>query len=447
MSSWFSRLLGRGDAAPAATADAPPVKRSAPPPQRSRAEPALAAQTAAATLPIARRPLIDRDGRLAGFEFPLPELLARRLAQRSDETVVTAHVGALLAATRPVAESGRVALVALPREISAQSLARPALLAHLKNQWLVFDDSAFADGAGQGLDALRAIGAVIGAAQTPRGAASFVRVDAGGSDRAGACAAIAACRSAAPRTRIVASGLADVDDVEAVLAAGADFATGHHDRQGAARGSVVLPPAMARVTRLMNQVLQDAELADIAAELRSDVSLSYELLRHANSPLLGLRRQVDAADQAVMLLGRGGLYRWLCARLLAALPGRVSARALQEIALARALLFERLAEAAGAPAAPLYTMGLLSLLDVMVPMPMAEALAPLNLPPEMRSALVDRSGPWAHLLALAGSLERADLTAADALAQALGGLPAVLAANDAAWHDAAEAAKAMWAGT
>jgi EAL and modified HD-GYP domain-containing signal transduction protein len=223
------------------------------------------------------------------------------------------------------------------------------------------------------------------------------------------------------------------------------MAAGHHDRQGARRSTVLLPPAIARVTHLLNQVLQDAELADITAELRSDVSLSYEILRHANSPFFGLPRQVDATDQAVMLLGRDALYRWLCARLLAALPGRATARALQEIALARALLFERLAGAVGAPAPTLYTLGLLSLLDVMVPMPMAEALAPLNLPDQMRAALVEHSGPWAPLLTLAACLERGDVAGAAAPAQSFGGLQAVLAANEVAWHAAAQSAAVLWA--
>ena len=272
-----------------------------------------------------------------------------------------------------------------------------------------------------------------------------VRIEASGADRNATTRAIAACRTAAPRARIVAAGLGDVDDVEAVLAAGADMATGHHDRQGAPRGAVPLPPALARVTRLLNQVLQDADLSEIAAELRSDVSLSYELLRHANSPLLGLQRQVDATEQAVMLLGRDSIYRWLCARLLAALPGRATARALQEIALARALLFERLAGAVGAPAPTLYTLGLLSLLDVMVPMPMAEALAPLNLPKEMRLALVDRSGPWAPLVTMAADLERGDLSAAGVHAARYGGLQVVLAANEAAWQAAGLSASDLWA--
>lgn len=277
----------------------------------------------------------------------------------------------------------------------------------------------------------------------PQRGASFVRIDAAGLDRAAAAAAVAACRAAAPGARVVACGLADVEDVEAVLGAGADLAAGHLDRLRAMPAAASLPTSMLRVSRLLNQVVHDDGLAAIAAELRADVGLSYELLRHANSPLLGLRRQVDALDQAVMLLGRERLYRWLCARLLAAAPGRRASRALLEVALARAALFERLAPACGAPPSALYTVGLLSLLDVMVPMPMAQALAPLNLPPEAQAALIRREGPWGALLTLAACLERGDLDAAAAPAAAYGGLAAVVAANVQAWDYAAQAAAAM----
>jgi EAL and modified HD-GYP domain-containing signal transduction protein len=90
-------------------------------------------------------------------------------------------------------------------------------------------------------------------------------------------------------------------------------------------------------------------------------------------------------------------------------------------------------------------MGLLSLLDVMLPMPMRDAIKPLNLPPEMRAALVDGAGPWSALVPLAICLERGDLEGAGALSRAFGGLPAVLAANDAAWQDAAQLAASFWA--
>ncbi len=145
-----------------------------------------------------------------------------------------------------------------------------------------------------------------------------------------------------------------------------------------------------------------------------------------------------------MLLGRDALYRWLCTRLLAALPGRATARALQEIALTRALLFEQLAPACGVAPSVGYTVGMLSLLDVMAPMPMAEAIQPLNLPPATADALVHRRGPLGALLHLAGCLERGDLAGAAALAAPYGGPAAVLQAQDAAWQGARAAAAELW---
>ncbi len=198
------------------------------------------------------------------------------------------------------------------------------------------------------------------------------------------------------------------------------------------------------MTRLLHQLLHGAELAVLGAALRADVSLSYELLRHANSPLLGLSRRIDAVEPAVMLLGRDALYRWLCTRLLAALPGRGTARALQEIALARALLFEQLAPACGLAPTVGYTVGMLSLLDVMVPMPMADAIRPLNLPPATADALVHRRGPLGALLTLASCLERGDLAGAAVAAGAVGGLPAALPAHEAAWQAARAAATELW---
>jgi hypothetical protein len=85
------------------------------------------------------------------------------------------------------------------------------------------------------------------------------------------------------------------------------------------------------------------------------------------------------------------------------------------------------------------------LLDVMVPMPMADALAPLNLSPETAQALIERRGPWAGLIELAECLERGDLAGAAPRAAPLGGLPAVTAAADQAWAFANAAAATLWA--
>jgi EAL and modified HD-GYP domain-containing signal transduction protein len=429
MASWLTRWFGRASNASAPATPAAPAA-SLPP-----AEPSAPAER----VTVARRPLIDREGRLAGFEFPLSDVMARRVAQGADDMVLGAHAQALFAAMRPNAHADRVALVTLPLAL----LRRPAVAAHVPDHaWLATEPSPPQGDAT--LQALRERGVRLGASQVPQRGADFVRVDVTGLDRDAAAATIAACRAAAPRSRVVATGLIDVDEVEAVLAAGADLAAGHYEQMRRSAAGATLPPSTVRVCTLLNQVLHDADLAAIGAELRADVGLSYELLRHANSPLLGLQRRVEAADQAVMLLGRDHLYRWLCARLLGAAGTRPVARALQEIALARAALFEQLAPAVGATPSALYTLGLLSLLDVMVPMPMADALAPLRLPPETVQALVERSGPWSGLIGLAQCLERGDLAGAAPLAEPLGGLPAVTAAADQAWAFAREAASTLW---
>jgi hypothetical protein len=76
---------------------------------------------------------------------------------------------------------------------------------------------------------------------------------------------------------------------------------------------------------------------------------------------------------------------------------------------------------------------------------MAEALAPLRLPPETVQALVERNGPWSGLIRVAQCLERGDLAGAAPLAEPLGGLPAVTAAADQAWAFARDAASTLWA--
>jgi EAL and modified HD-GYP domain-containing signal transduction protein len=400
------------------------------------------AAAADAALPVARRLLIDRDGRLAGFEFPVPDVMGKRLAQGADDRVVSAHARALLAALQPTVDAGRVAMATLP----AGLLAREGIVEQVPPKaWLVVSAESLPEPPPPWWGALTDRGVRLGVEQVPHRRAWFVRVDCSALDRDAAIAAVMACREAAPRARIVASQMADVDDVEAVLRAGADLASGRHEHMRQVPQGATLSPAMVQVQRLMNQVLHDAELSAIADGIRADVGLSYELLRYANSPLLGLSQQIDSVDSAVMLLGRDALFRWLCARLLAASKGRSAARALQEIALARALLFERLAPAGDAPPSTLFTLGLLSLLDVMVPMPMAAAVAPLGLPQDVRDALVDRSGPWASLLTLAQSLERGDIAGAEPAALQWGGIDEAAAAAEKAWAAAAEASASVWA--
>jgi EAL and modified HD-GYP domain-containing signal transduction protein len=249
-------------------------------------------------------------------------------------------------------------------------------------------------------------------------------------------ATISELRKAGASDAIIATGLPDVDAIERALAAGATLASGSFNTQVAAPRQRTLNGDVLRIIGLLNAVRDEHQpLGDLTRDLRGDVGLCYRLLRHVNSPAMGLTRSVESIDQAVLILGRSELYRWLSVLLLAAVSGRPSSRALQQVSLARARMLELLARECGTePPDTLFTVGLLSLLNVMLEMPMSQALQPLRLSEPAHNALLDRSGPWHAMLTLSEALERHDLDAATAAAANFGGIERVSQLSDDAWR-------------
>lgn len=140
-----------------------------------------------------------------------------------------------------------------------------------------------------------------------------------------------------------------------------------------------------------------------------------------------------------MLFGRAELTRWLTVMLLAAAAGRQAAPARQEHAQALGRLLETLARQSRVEAPQmLFTVGVLSRLDLLLNMPLAQAQAPLRLSPDVAQALLQRQGRWAPYLALADGLESDDETGFAALCAAFGGSKAVLTEAEGAWAWAAQ---------
>jgi len=168
--------------------------------------------------------------------------------------------------------------------------------------------------------------------------------------------------------------------------------------------------------------------------VRADVALGYRLLRYANSPAVGLRTPAETVEQAIAVLGRRELTRWLQVMLLTASASRPAQQALQQHTLMRARLLERLAERRGeAEPGAFFTLGLLSTLEPMLGVPLATAIAPLRLREEAQQALLQRRGPWEPQLALLDALEEPEETRAWAAAAQLGLGPELTEEAAAAW--------------
>ncbi len=161
---------------------------------------------------------------------------------------------------------------------------------------------------------------------------------------------------------------------------------------------------------LLNLANSDAEIAELAAALKQDPLLTYRVLRYLNSPAIGLSREISSIDQALIVLGRQRLARWLSVLLFSVKDPDFADWLLVESSLSRGRIMEILGQQRF-PAAEgdhLFITGVFSTLDRLLHIPLAEAVEKLRLPTNIRTALLERAGPYAPLLAVAEACEAFD---------------------------------------
>lgn len=181
------------------------------------------------------------------------------------------------------------------------------------------------------------------------------------------------------------------------------------------------------VIDMLNQIRSDAELKDIASTAMRDPAVVVKLLDMANSPLYGLPRKVAGIEEAITLLGRDALYRWLSLAMFHIDADSDRDRTLLVIALCRGALLEGLVGNTDRQRADeLFLVGLLSVIDCLLGQPMADILNRIRLPEQVAAVLLRNEGPYARYLQLAIMIERCRLDQAVVLAGAMQIAPAAL---------------------
>ncbi|MDQ8171254.1 MAG: EAL domain-containing protein [Gemmatimonadota bacterium] len=189
----------------------------------------------------------------------------------------------------------------------------------------------------------------------------------------------------------------------------------------AGRAVHVQHATMFSIMALLNE--PGATEAALEDAFRSHPSLSLSLLRIVNAASFG-GRSVDSIPYAIRLIGREALSRWMLIMLVATV-GAQSPVAHEAViaALVRGRFCEQVTvhTGSGDPAAR-FLVGLLSRMDALLGLPMADVLERLPVSDEVREALLHGTGPHAAVLHLADAYERAawqTVEADDAVAIAL----------------------------
>ncbi|NMM13133.1 MAG: HDOD domain-containing protein [Rhodoferax sp.] len=179
-------------------------------------------------------------------------------------------------------------------------------------------------------------------------------------------------------------------------------------------------PAQAAIIQLINLVRKQASTAEIEEVLKRDPTLSFNLLRFINSSGFGLSCEITSFRHAVMILGLKKLFRW-AALLLTTSRTTGVAPAVGNMAVVRGRLMELLATELLPPdeCDNAFVVGVFSLLDTMLGIPLEKALESISLPETVVNALLHHTGVLAPFLELTKACENADDEAFGRTADAL----------------------------
>jgi EAL and modified HD-GYP domain-containing signal transduction protein len=199
-----------------------------------------------------------------------------------------------------------------------------------------------------------------------------------------------------------------------------------------------------KLLKLLSLVAQDADTREIEVIFREEPKLSYNLLRLVNSVAVGAKTSIGSFSQAIAILGRRQLQRWLQLLIYANQLSHVrEPNPLLQLAAARGRQMELLVGAIE-PAIDIeefgdtaFMTGIFSLLDVLLKLPMSEILDALPLQKDIHDAMGSRQGILGHLLSTIICAESGDFPGAAETLRQIGINPSR--------HASAQTAALFWA--
>jgi c-di-GMP-related signal transduction protein len=144
-----------------------------------------------------------------------------------------------------------------------------------------------------------------------------------------------------------------------------------------------------RLLQAANQ--SEMDIQTVAERVKAEAAVSYRLLRYLNSSAFFLASEVHSIPHALSLLGERGIRRWVSLVAVACMADD-KPQELVMLPLIRARFCELLAPRAGLGNASndLFLVGLLSAIDAILDMTMADILKELKLREDICDALLGR---------------------------------------------------------
>jgi c-di-GMP-related signal transduction protein len=178
------------------------------------------------------------------------------------------------------------------------------------------------------------------------------------------------------------------EEFTATKKAGFSYFQGYFFRRPEVMQAKEIPASRVNYLRLLRAVSQpELNQREFESMIKQEVSICYRLLRYLNSAAFGIQSEVHSVRHALALLGEREVRRWV--RLVATLAiGENRSSELVTAAMVRARFCELLAPRVPHGESDLFLMGMLSMVDAILEIPMTNVLESIPLDQETKSLLL-----------------------------------------------------------
>jgi EAL and modified HD-GYP domain-containing signal transduction protein len=212
--------------------------------------------------------------------------------------------------------------------------------------------------------------------------------------------------------KLLAEKVETVEEFRLCLELGFEYFQGFYFARPAILSGKKIAPSELAILHLLELVNSEADNHTIELAVKRDALISLNLLRLVNTPAAGVRVKIDTLGQALEVLGRRQLQRWLQILLYATPGAQVELNLpLLQMATTRGKMLElmslKIHPGNRAAAETGFTVGIMSLTDALFSMSMEDILTTVDVADEVRAALIEREGEYGDMLTVVELLEKA----------------------------------------
>ncbi len=206
-----------------------------------------------------------------------------------------------------------------------------------------------------------------------------------------------------PKIKLLAEKVETREDFELCKELGYSYFQGYYFSKPVIIKGKKLSSHQFGLLNLISLLNKNADIDDIVVEFKRSPKLSYQLLNLLNSSMFALKTEIQSIKQAIVLLGVDALKKWITFLLYLDDDSKISKdNPLSGLVLARARMMEILESkrknSDKKSCEKAFTVGLLSLMDVVLCISKEEIFENLTLAQDIKNAILNKSGELGKLL-------------------------------------------------